>query len=225
MRATRVLACTAVFGFALAASMTAQAAAPKDATGQCTDGSYTTAKTQEKGCLKHGGVKSWFGGASAATTTAASAAGPAPRPSPRETSAAPDQATTSSKVATAPKDATGQCTDGSYTTAKTQQRGCTKHGGVKTWFAGASASAPAAVAPAAAPAVPAATPKAAAAPASASTPAAPPANPGDVWVNTSTKAYHCPGTKYYGTTKHGRYMSEAEAKAAGFHPSYGKACT
>jgi hypothetical protein len=57
------------------------------------------------------------------------------------------------------------------------------------------------------------------------TPAQAPANPTDVWVNLSTKAYHCPGTKYYGTTKHGKYMSEADAKAAGFHPSYGKACS
>ena len=135
--------------------------------------------------------------------------------------------------AAAPKDATGQCTDGSYTTAKTQARGCLKHGGVKTWFgpaAGAAeASAPAATAAPAvpAPSVPAATPSPSTSRTSApvTTPAQSPANPSDVWVNLSTKAYHCPGTKYYGTTKHGKYMSEADAKAAGFHPSYGKTCS
>ena len=45
------------------------------------------------------------------------------------------------------------------------------------------------------------------------TPAQAPPNPTDVWVNLSTKAYHCPGTKYYGATKHGKYLSDADAKA------------
>jgi len=233
MRATRLLSSTVVFGFVLAGSLAAQAAAPKDATGQCTDGSYTTAKTQERGCLKHGGVKTWFGGggnasAAASDTTAAPA---------RKTNAAakaPAAASTSASTGAAPKNATGQCTDGSYTTAKTQERGCLKHGGVKTWFGGAgnasAAAATAAPAAAAAPAVPKAASTApaqaaAAAPARAAAPAQAPTNPSDVWVNTATKAYHCPGTKYYGTTKHGKYMSEADAKAAGFHPSYGKACS
>jgi uncharacterized protein DUF3761 len=31
--------------------------APKDATGQCTDGTYTTAKTRKGACAGHGGVK------------------------------------------------------------------------------------------------------------------------------------------------------------------------
>ncbi len=45
-----------------------------------------------------------------------------------------------------------------------------------------------------------------------------------VWVNTTSKVYHCSGTKSYGTTKNGKYLSEAEAKAEGDRPDHGKPC-
>jgi hypothetical protein len=34
---------------------------------------------------------------------------------------------------------------------------------------------------------------------------------GKVWVNTETHVYHKEGSRFYGTTKKGKYMSEAEA--------------
>jgi len=45
-----------------------------------------------------------------------------------------------------------------------------------------------------------------------------------VWVNTSSNVYHCPGSRYYGATKHGRYMTESEAIATGNRPAYGARC-
>ena len=90
----------------------------------------------------------------------------------------------------------------------------------------AQTAAPAA-APASAPA-PAPMPKASSAPKSSSAPSATPApggGPGMVWVNTASNVYHCQGSKYYGTTKAGAYMTEAAAKAKGAHADAGKPCS
>src|ERR1051325_5286160 len=45
-----------------------------------------------------------------------------------------------------------------------------------------------------------------------------------VWVNTSSGVYHCPGTRWYGNTKHGKYLDECAAIRDGNRPAYGKAC-
>ena len=69
--------------------------------------------------------------------------------------------------------------------------------------------------------------KGAAAPAAKTTsPMAEAAGGGDgtVWVNTKSKTYHCAGTKYYGKTKAGEYMTEGDAKTKGNHADHGKAC-
>ena len=41
--------------------------------------------------------------------------------------------------------------------------------------------------------------------------------PGTVWVNLDSGVYHYPNSRYYGKTKSGKYMSEAEAEQAGYH--------
>ena len=40
-----------------------------------------------------------------------------------------------------------------------------------------------------------------------------------VWVNTATGVYHYPGTRWYGHTKQGKFMSEADARAQGYRPA------
>jgi hypothetical protein len=45
-----------------------------------------------------------------------------------------------------------------------------------------------------------------------------------VWVNTNSGVYHCPGTRWYGNTKSGRFMTQREAQSKGYRPAYGAVC-
>ena len=45
-----------------------------------------------------------------------------------------------------------------------------------------------------------------------------------VWVNTVSGVYHCPGSRWYGNTKQGQYMTQAEAQKKHYRPAYGKVC-
>lgn len=45
-----------------------------------------------------------------------------------------------------------------------------------------------------------------------------------VWVNTRSGTYHCPGTKWYGKTKEGEYMTQKQAQEKGYRPAYNEPC-
>ena len=45
-----------------------------------------------------------------------------------------------------------------------------------------------------------------------------PPRAGLVWVNTDSKVYHVEGDRWYGKTKKGEWMTEADAVKAGYRP-------
>ena len=199
---------TLLAGLWLAASSFAQApaGAPAGATGLCKDGTYWTNATKKGACHGHKGIKTWYG-----SEAAAAAGGGAAASAPAPAAAAPS----------APAGATGLCKDGTYWTNATKKGACRGHKGIKTWYGSEAAAA-------AAPSAPVAPSKSVAAPAQSSSmpaaTAAPGGGPGMVWVNKNSKVYHCPSDRWYGKTKNGAYMSEADAKAQGNRPDHGKAC-
>ncbi len=143
--------------------------------------------------------------------------------------------------AAAPAGSTGVCNDGTFTNAASKSGACRGHKGVKSWNGATSAAPAAAAKPAAtAPSTPAVAktvaptppPARAAAPAAqpaprsaASAPAASGGGNGQVWLNTADKVYHCQGDRFYGKTKAGAYMSEADAVSKGGKAAYGKTCS
>ena len=123
---------------------------------------------------------------------------------------APAPPTTTPSAATSAEGLTALCKDGSNFAGSSKNGACSGHKGVKTWI---NKNTP--------------TPDTKAASRTASAPVVSSAaggGAGKVWVNSSSHVYHCPGTKYYGKTKAGAYMSEADAKVKGAHPDHGKAC-
>nr|WP_294516952.1 hypothetical protein [uncultured Rhodopila sp.] len=124
---------------------------------------------------------------------------------------------------------TATCKDGSSFSGASRSGACRGHGGVGTWgsapaaAAGSTGTSAAASPPKTTDASPATTPAAAGGKKPAATRAG--GGNGQVWVNSSSKVYHCEGDRYYGKTRSGTYMSETAAKAAGDRPSGGKTCS
>src|ERR1700747_3324458 len=115
----------------------------------------------------------------------------------------------------APGGRTGPCKDGSYYSGAVRKGACAGHQGLKLWYGASSDGAAAPAAGSAAAPATAASPVTPAADATSakSASAAPGGGPGTVWVNKSTKVYHCSTDKYYGKTKNGEFLPEADAKA------------
>jgi hypothetical protein len=108
---------------------------------------------------------------------------------------------------------TATCKDGTAFTGTKRSGACRGHGGVQSWGEASTATSPGAP------------PAPSTATTSQRTAPSPGGGAGQVWVNTASKVYHCPGDRWYGKTKHGSYMSEAQAQAQGARPDHGKACT
>jgi hypothetical protein len=189
------------FGLGALLSAGAYAAAPAGAIAQCKDGTYFTGTEHKGACKGHQGVKEWLDKDKAATTTT----------TPAPTAASDASTTNKSKKTTKAADSTAAAAPAAASTAAPAP--------TKT-----PAAAPAATSKPVAP-----PPSTATTPHKPPTPASqiaqkPGGGPGMVWVNSSSKVYHCPGDEWYGKTKEGSYMTEAAAKAAGNHGDHGKEC-
>ncbi len=219
-------------GIGLLASAGVYAAdAPAGATAECKDGTYYSGASHQGACKGHKGVQTWLDKSAATPATPAAPAAStasASKPAPATKTATPASADSGgTPIAT--------CNDGTTFSGTSHRGACRGHKGVATWLDTPAAATPAKTTAATPAPAPAATPAAPAKPATTETTSKTPTpasqiqqkaggGPGLVWVNSSSKVYHCQNDQWYGKTKEGSYMSEAAAKAAGNRAAAGKEC-
>ena len=143
---------------AFAPALVAAQSKPANATAQCKDGTYSTAKSKRGACSGHGGIQTWFADQEATPKSDAKAGGTSTKSAAKDTGAATKETTKSAgKAATggasaaagggtaaanavkprpsdAPQDATAKCKDGTYSHAKQHRGACSNHGGVAEWY-------------------------------------------------------------------------------------------
>src|SRR5438552_3950179 len=113
--------------------------APKGATAHCKDGTYSTAKTKQGACSRHGGVQTWLADEKTPTaTTPATPKAPASTAAANEPPKSTGPKTTAKATAKAsgeaPANATAKCKDNTYSFAKQHSGACSHHGGVAEWY-------------------------------------------------------------------------------------------
>jgi hypothetical protein len=233
----RIFFATALGIGLLAATGVYAADAPAGATAQCKDGTYSTSATHKGACKGHQGVQTWLDKSDAAAPSSKAASS---KSSKADTAASTKASSAKSTAATSDSGSgtpLAKCKDGTTFNGTSHRGACKGHKGVDTWLdtpaAGGAAASPAPAAAAApAKAAPAATPAPASAAAKTASPPTPSSEikaqagggPGKVWVNSGTKVYHCQDDQWYGKTKEGSYMTEAQAKAGGNRAARGKDC-
>lgn len=133
----------------------------------------------------------------------------------------------------APEGATATCKDGSYYSGQSKRGACSRHGGVKEWYGSQASQGGAGREETAQQPMPATPPTSRSMqqeqqqperPARVSRNTSSVGGNGQVWVNTNSRVYHCPGSRWYGKTKSGEYMSESQAQSQGIRADHNKSC-
>jgi hypothetical protein len=189
-------------GLVATAAAQAPAGAPAGAMGICKDGTYSMQAKKEGACRGHKGVQTWY--------AADASAAPATKPTAAKTTAAATPAAKAAPAAPAPAKAMPAPTPAASAPSRPSPT---------------PEAAPAAMpAPAATAAAPRTGKRMSPQESAAQKPQAPGGGAGLVWLNTESNVYHCNGDAFYGKTKAGAYMSEADAKAKGGRGDRGKTC-
>lgn len=206
---------TAILAVAFTCAAQAPAGAPSGSTGQCKDGTYTSASHKSGACAGHGGVQAWFGKQGSrkdqsgqahsrgnGRNTPGNYHGNTGKPSGEEPAAGGSKNGTGNSSAAA--------NAGSINAHSGSAAVVTPNNGGETMAGPAAKSGQ--------------NGKSRGNSRAAKEPA-PGGGPGMVWVNAQSRVYHCYGSQFYGKTREGKYMTEQEAKKMGAKPDHGKPCS
>lgn len=214
---------TAILAASFACMAQAPAGAPNGSTGQCKDGTYTSASHKSGACASHGGVQAWYGSHGKSSRKHGSESGQADatgngrntpgnyhgntgRPAADEAPAG-NRTDSAGNSGSAAKSSSASANANSINAHSGSAAVVTPNNGGET-MAG-----------------PAARSGKSRANSRAGKEPAPGGGPDMVWVNSQSKVYHCYGSQFYGKTREGKYMTEQEAKKMGAKPDHGKPCS
>lgn len=185
---------------------------PKDATGVCKDGTYTTSAKKSGACSGHQGVKTWYNTVGGPMDPDIKSGGTSSSKSAKQTANSdstvnPHGDTTMSN---ARADAINKKSPNAVV-ATPSDNGKVIPGPAANGTANAASAGN--------------TGKNSGSSAVSRREAAPGGGPNLVWLNSESNVYHCYGSAFYGKTKKGKYLPEQEAINGGGKPEGGKRCS